>query len=96
MPTHIQGASSQKIEVVPVSEIYHLKADDLNFIIYFYAGGPFSLDCAQSYLKKGVCHVVMHVRHAVMCVASMQPVLNTTVIVPLLEGYRALITAGTI
>ena len=47
MPTHIQGASSQKLEAVPANEIYHWKADDLNFMIEHYLGGPFSLDKTQ-------------------------------------------------
>ena len=47
VPIHVQGASSQKLEVVPANEIYHWKADDLNFIIYIYLGGPFSLACTQ-------------------------------------------------
>ena len=47
MPTHIQGASSQKLEVVDANEIYYWKADDIDFTIKFYIGGPFSFGCTH-------------------------------------------------
>ena len=42
---HIFKEPVLKILEMVGNEIYQWKADDLNFIIDFYLGGPFSFDC---------------------------------------------------
>ena len=42
LDNYIQGASSQKLEVVPANEMTSWKAYDLNLIIDLYLGRPFS------------------------------------------------------